>query len=140
MTNEHDRDLERMTRAELAAEVLKLRKGIRSHRDATGHSVCWYVPELWKLLPERLNLLPLVPPREEFLRCCAEYRDSIVMSAEVGDVVQHARAPQHQEPGVVTRLEEGRGVRLVWVDGKGPYTLRDFDLVERRSNPSKEQT
>lgn len=130
--SDHDRDLERMTTAELAAEVKKLRQGIRRHRDATGHNVCWYVPELWELLPEKVNLLPLVPPREEFLQCCAEYRDSIIQSAEVGDLIRHAKL-DHLEPGVITRLEDARGVRLVWVDGKGPYTLRDFDLVERRT-------
>lgn len=130
--SEHDNDLERMTMAELVAEVMKLREGIRRHRDATGHSVCWFVPELWGLLPERLNLLPLVPPREEFLQCCAQYRDSIVQSAEVGDLIQYTRFPELREPGVVTRLQDARGVRLVWVDGKGPYDLRSFDLVERR--------
>jgi len=72
-----DLDLEIMDQATLLAEAKKLRAGIRKHRDATGHNLCWYVPELWGLLPDRVEPKPEVPPREEFLRCCAEYRTSL---------------------------------------------------------------
>jgi hypothetical protein len=41
-----DEDLDAMNSKELKAEVAKLRAGIRQHRDATGHNLCWYVPEL----------------------------------------------------------------------------------------------
>ena len=72
-----DQDLEDMTPEELRAEVLKLRQGIRHHRDSTGHDLCWYVPELWSLLPEKVLPKPKVPPTEEFLVQCRKYRQSL---------------------------------------------------------------
>ena len=74
---EPDLDLEAMSREQLIAEVMKLRMGIRQHRDAEGHNLCWYVPELWGLLPERLDPKPRVPPLGEFLENCAKYRASL---------------------------------------------------------------
>jgi hypothetical protein len=44
-----------MTREELMAEVKKLREGIRAHRDSTKHELCWHHPQLWGLLPERID-------------------------------------------------------------------------------------
>lgn len=55
---ELDQDLKNMTIEELQAEVKKLRAGLRQHRDATGHALCWYVPELWNLLPDRNDPAP----------------------------------------------------------------------------------
>lgn len=72
-----DLDLETMTQESLIAEVKKLRSGIRQHRDAEGHNLCWFVPELWGLLPERLDPPPKVPPVGEFLENCARYRASL---------------------------------------------------------------
>lgn len=72
-----DEDLTYMCVEELRAEVRKLRWGIRNHRDAAGHNLCWYVPELWNLLPEKLVPSPEVPPKDEFLTCCKAYRDSL---------------------------------------------------------------
>ena len=69
-----DEDLDSMSVEELKAEVLKLRAGIRQHRDASGHNLCWYVPELWNLLPEKVEPQPQVPPYEEFIECCRTYR------------------------------------------------------------------
>lgn len=74
---ELDQDLKNMTIEELQAEVKKLRAGLRQHRDATGHALCWYVPELWNLLPDRNDPAPPVPPTEEFLQCCKLYRESL---------------------------------------------------------------
>lgn len=72
-----DNDLKDMSREDLIAEVMKLRTGIREHRDATGHNLCWYVPELWDLLPEKTTPSPEVPPKDEFMRCCKLYRESL---------------------------------------------------------------
>jgi len=72
-----DEDLRDMNPNELIAEVKKLRAGIRAHRDATGHELCWHVPELWNLLPEKVEPRPEVPPKEEFLLQCRKYRDSL---------------------------------------------------------------
>jgi hypothetical protein len=41
-----DQDLEQLTRAELIAEIKKLRNGIREHRDASSHELCWHHPDL----------------------------------------------------------------------------------------------
>ena len=46
-----DEDLEPLTREQLAAEVRKLRAGIRAHRDSTAHELCWHHPLLWQLRP-----------------------------------------------------------------------------------------
>lgn len=62
METTKDSDLDSMSVEELKAEVLKLRVGIRQHRDASGHNLCWYVPELWNLLPEKVEPKPEVPP------------------------------------------------------------------------------
>jgi hypothetical protein len=48
-----DEDLEHMSREQLIGEAKKLRAGIRTHRDSTGHELCWHHPALWALLPER---------------------------------------------------------------------------------------
>lgn len=66
-----------MSREELAAEVKRLRAGIRTHRDSTGHELCWHHPELWGLLPERLAPEVAVPPWPGFLRGCLKYRESL---------------------------------------------------------------
>ena len=66
-----------MTRDELAAEVAKLRAGIRHLRDAGGHELCWYQPELWALLPEKTQPVPVVPEWPAFLRGCIKFRQSL---------------------------------------------------------------
>ena len=72
-----DDDLEAMSRAELIAEIRKLRHGIREHRDSSGHDLCWHHPGLWGLLPERTDPLPTVPAWPQFLRGCIRYRQSL---------------------------------------------------------------
>ena len=72
-----DSDLEQMTREELIAEVRRLRQGIRQHRDSTLHELCWHHPELWDLLPERTDPLPVVPEWPQFMRGCIKYRQSL---------------------------------------------------------------
>ncbi len=42
-----DDDLNSRSREELIAEVKRLRAGIRRHRDASGHDLCWHHPALW---------------------------------------------------------------------------------------------
>jgi hypothetical protein len=72
-----DEDLERLSREALIAEVKRLRQGIRTHRDSSGHDLCWHHPDLWGLLPERVNPEIAVPPWPRFLRGCVEYRESL---------------------------------------------------------------
>jgi hypothetical protein len=72
-----DDDLDTFTREQLIAEVKRLRAGIRAHRDATEHDLCWHHPQLWGLLPERSDPLPVVPDWPQFLRGCIRYRQSL---------------------------------------------------------------
>jgi hypothetical protein len=72
-----DEDLEQLARQELVAEVKKLRAGIRQHRDSTGHALCWHHPQLWELLPEKIEPDLAVPAWPQFLRGCVRYRESL---------------------------------------------------------------
>jgi hypothetical protein len=72
-----DTDLESMSREALIVEIKRLRNGIREHRDSTGHELCWHHPQLWSLLPERSDPLPVVPEWPQFLRGCIRYRQSL---------------------------------------------------------------
>jgi hypothetical protein len=72
-----DRDLDALDRAALAAEVKRLRAGIRAHRDSSGMDLCWYHPDLWGLLPERIAPAIAVPAWPQFLRGCVRYRQSL---------------------------------------------------------------
>ena len=72
-----DDDLAQMGREQLVAEVKRLRAGIRAHRDSTGHDLCWHHPQLWGLLPERIEPAIAVPPWPKFLRGCLKYRESL---------------------------------------------------------------
>ena len=72
-----DEDLDRWTREELVAEVRRLRDGIRAHRDSSEQELCWHHPQLWGLLPEKTDPLPVVPAWPQFLRGCVRYRESL---------------------------------------------------------------
>jgi hypothetical protein len=72
-----DDDLQHLSRDELIAEVIKLRNGIRQHRDSAGHELCWHHPALWSLLPEKTDPLPAVPDWPQFLEGCIRYRQSL---------------------------------------------------------------
>ncbi len=72
-----DEDLDDLDRDALIAEVKRLRAGIRSHRDSSGHDLCWHHPELWQLLPEPVDPAVAVPPWPQFLRGCVRYRESL---------------------------------------------------------------
>jgi len=84
-----DDELETMSRELLIAEVKKLRAGIREHRDSTGHDLCWHHPQLWSLLPEKLDPSIAVPPWPKFMRGCIRYRQSLDEQAP--------RAPVHDK-------------------------------------------
>lgn len=85
-----DADLQAMTREQLVEEIIKLRKGIRAHRDSTGHDLCWHHPDLWALLPEKSDPRPTVPEWPQFMRGCIMYRQSLDEQASL--------APRSAEP------------------------------------------
>ncbi|MEO7425386.1 MAG: hypothetical protein ABI036_09375 [Fibrobacteria bacterium] len=72
-----DEDLGGLTREQLIAEIRELRNGIRAHRDASRHELCWHHPRLWGLLPEKTEPLPTVPEWPQFLDGCIQYRKSL---------------------------------------------------------------
>ena len=85
-----DEDLDQMTRKQLVEEVKKLRTGIRRHRDCGRHDLCWHHPDLWGLLPEKTDPMPVVPAWPEFIRGCIKYRESLDTQAP--------NAPRTDEP------------------------------------------
>jgi hypothetical protein len=72
-----DEDLQELDRDALISEVKRLREGIRAHRDSSEHDLCWHHPELWSLLPEKSDPLPMVPDWPQFMRGCIRYRQSL---------------------------------------------------------------
>jgi len=94
-----DDDLETLNREGLIREVKRLRAGIRTHRDSSGHDLCWHHPQLWGLLPERITPEVAVPPWPKFLRGCIRYREALarelpnapVADVELGDPRDRAR-------------------------------------------------
>ncbi|MCD9031770.1 hypothetical protein LDO32_08545 [Luteimonas sp. Y-2-2-4F] len=72
-----DSDLLDMSREQLVAEVVRLRQGIRAHRDTTGHDLCWHHPALWALLPEKVEPKIAVPEWPHFMHGCIRYRESL---------------------------------------------------------------
>lgn len=73
----NDDDIENMSRDELTLEIRRLRAAVRRHRDTAMHELCWHQPELWGLLPEKTDPLPVVPAWPQFLRGCVRYRESL---------------------------------------------------------------
>ncbi|HVR91760.1 MAG TPA: hypothetical protein VHG29_11820 [Novosphingobium sp.] len=77
MTEKLDQDLQDMDRVALLAEVKRLRAGIREHRDRSGMDLCWYHPQLWGLLPEKVSPQVSVPEWPQFLRGCVKFREAL---------------------------------------------------------------
>ena len=72
-----DADILSWSREELIAEVMRLRDGIRAHRDSSGQDLCWFHPQLWGLLPEPIPKDIAVPAWPQFLRGCVKYREAL---------------------------------------------------------------
>jgi hypothetical protein len=97
-----DEDLDALTKDQLIAEVKRLRSGIRTHRDSTGHELCWHHPELWGLLPEPGNARQWVPTWPKFMEGCIRYRamlDRELEDAPRRDVGFGDSARQEESPG-----------------------------------------
>lgn len=72
-----DDDLLALDRDRLVAEARRLRAGIRAHRDSNGMNLCWHHPDLWDLLPDRIEPDITVSEWPQFLRGCVRYRQSL---------------------------------------------------------------
>ena len=71
-----DHDLDAMNCDDLLIAARQMRAAIRAHRDASGHDLCWYHPDLWAVLPDKAAQ-PEVPDWPQFLRGCVAYRASL---------------------------------------------------------------
>lgn len=72
-----DQDVPTMSFDRLREEVLRLRAGIREHRDAKGDDRCWLDDiKLYGLLPDDVAAITTLPPREQFLRSCQKFYDT----------------------------------------------------------------
>lgn len=61
---------------EAREEARRLRRAIETHRDHTGHNLCWLNDlRLWKTLGDGKPVYPreTVPPEDEFLTGCRAY-------------------------------------------------------------------
>jgi len=72
-----DDDLGTRSQEQLIEEIIKLRNGIRKHRDSSGHELCWHHPDLWALLPEKTEPQVAVPEWPVFMKGCIRYRTSL---------------------------------------------------------------
>lgn len=72
-----DSDVMRMNYGQLHAEVMKLRTGIRTHRDQKGDENCWLDDQmyLYGLLPEKIGANPELPSKELMMFNCSRYYD-----------------------------------------------------------------
>lgn len=85
-----DSDIELMDRSQLKAEIAKLRAAVRLHHDSVGHDLCWFWPELWRLLPEFAGKTIAPPPWPEFMRCCVLFRTSCERPLTIYEIEQLA--------------------------------------------------
>jgi hypothetical protein len=72
-----DKDLDAMDHATLLAAARAMRQAIRTHRDSSGHELCWHHPDMWALLPEAPAGGQVVPEWPQFMRGCIRYRQSL---------------------------------------------------------------
>jgi hypothetical protein len=86
-----DEDLQALNREQLIAEVLRLRAGIRAHRDSSGQELCWHHPALWSLLPEKVDPQIAVPEWPQFMHGCVRYRQSL--DEQAGDAPRTQQEP-----------------------------------------------
>lgn len=72
-----DSDLLNMSVDQLQEEVLKLRNGIRQHRDQKGDDNCWLDDQnyLYDLLPEKIIPFPELPEKNLMMLNCSRYYD-----------------------------------------------------------------
>ncbi|MES2680590.1 MAG: hypothetical protein V4635_11920 [Bacteroidota bacterium] len=70
-------NLQLLDKDQLIEEIIKLRNGIRQHRDSSGQDLCWHHPQLWNLLPEKTDPKIDIPAWPEFMQGCIKYRKSL---------------------------------------------------------------
>ena len=72
--NKLDQGIQKMSIQELRKEIIRLRTGIRKHRDEKGDDRCWLDDvELYKLLPDNVSAIATLPPKNKFLRSCEKF-------------------------------------------------------------------
>lgn len=75
--NTLDQDLQNLDLENALKEVVRLREGIRKHRDEHGDDRCWLDDErLYGLLPDNVKAVTGLPDRKTFLSSCERFYDS----------------------------------------------------------------
>ncbi len=126
---DHDEDVARMDAAALAAEVRRLRAGIRSHRDQRGDDRCWLDDEkLYGCMPEGIPARTALDP-ELMLPNCQRFIETRVHPSDRftwGEVVGGSMLP------VLEQAErELPALLLVREDWQSLYITDEQPLVER---------
>ena len=77
--------------AAVAREVARLRDGIKAHRSASGHELCWLNDiELWKLIENDPHYPhDTLPVRDEFLSQCRRYHESRLANTPYEEPATH---------------------------------------------------
>ena len=72
-----DEDIKDMPIIDLQIEIMKLRNGIRTHRDQKGDENCWLDGKfyLYGLLPERVDVDPQLPNKQLMMVNCSRFYD-----------------------------------------------------------------
>jgi hypothetical protein len=71
----------------LAAEIKRLRDGIKEHRSATGHALCWLNDvALWKLIEDNPDYPhETLPVAAEFFSQCRNYYESRLTGSDYAE-------------------------------------------------------
>ena len=92
-----DRDVAAMSEEELRTEIMKCREAIRYHRDQKLHDRCRVDDvALYRLLPELEDADFTMPPEEEWVSGCKDFRLRCIR--------------QQQQPGEKTGLANRMGL------------------------------
>ena len=126
-----DTDLDGMSREQLASEVRRLRAGIRAHRDSSAHDLCWHQPELWGLLPEPGDRLPVVPDWPQFLRGCVRYRESLDRQAAAAPRTAEEYPDGGRGGGSAAPAEGPRGLQTAPRPAVRPAVVRPATADDR---------
>lgn len=142
-----DNDLDGVSQEHLLAEVVRLRDGIRKHRDEEGHERCKLSDDrLYSLLPEGYEKKRQLPPECEWMTECnrfwrnrqdnhvpnPEYQGVVVTGIPGGDgECWHFEVTKDEFVRVVG--EENAQIEFKWREEfgeKGPCTLSPDELLK----------
>lgn len=113
-----DEDVFGLSVHQLQDEVLKLRNGIRAHRDQKGDDNCWLDDQmyLYGLLPEKIGAEPELPNKDLMMLNCSRYyecRQNGKLYKPLKKFDEN-RAKGQTDPEYVTVIFNTLGIEEVW--------------------------